>query len=65
MVCHECKTCDIHYEDGAYAATNYYDGQMTHLEAGEKRHVIWHAVTMIFSFSGVFPSWVWNCEHIL
>ena len=56
MVCHWCKTCDIHCDDGAYAATNYYEGQMTHMEAGEKRHVMWHAVTKNFSTSHVFPS---------
>jgi MinD superfamily P-loop ATPase len=39
MACHGCKTCDIHCDDGAYAATNYYEEQMIHLEAGEKRHV--------------------------
>lgn len=31
---------EIHYDDVAYAATNCCEGQMTHLEAGEKRHVM-------------------------
>jgi len=38
--CHGRKTCDIHCDDGPYAATNYCEGQMTHLEAGGRRHVM-------------------------
>jgi hypothetical protein len=64
MVCHGCKTCDTHCDDGAYAATNYYKGQMTYLEVGEKTHVMWHAVTINFSISGVFPSWCANVSKI-